>query len=332
MPGRTEILAVDPEHPQPEAIDRAVEHLAAGGLVAFPTETVYGLGADATNPEAVASLFRAKGRPAANPLIVHVLDQDQARLCVSDWSDRASRLAERYWPGPLTIVLPKSPLIPDIVTAGLDTVGVRSPSAPAARALLARLGKPLAAPSANRSNRLSPTLAQHVESDLAGLIDCILDAGPTALGLESTVLDLSGPEPTLLRPGPISREELAGALGKPIREREPAAGGPLTSPGQLPVHYAPNTPAVRIDAADAATFHAQGKIGLVVLGEAPALSQLEPVVRADLPDPETAMRMIYRVLHELDEEGLDLIVIVIPPDEPAWAGIRDRVSRASRRV
>ena len=198
--------------------------LRRGGLVAFATETVYGLGADATDPAAVTRIFEAKGRPDANPLIVHADGPDMARSCVANWPDEARLLAEACWPGPLTLVLPRSARIPDVVTAGLETVGVRVPDTRVARSLIARAGRPVAAPSANRSTGISPTLARHVLKDLDGRIDLILDSGPTALGLESTVLDLSRDSPRLLRPGPFSREFLAETLGKDVVG--PESGGP----------------------------------------------------------------------------------------------------------
>ena len=185
-----------------------------GGLVAFATETVYGLGAIATLPEAVSRIFAAKERPAINPVIVHVAGVAQAGHCVAEWPATAQTLAERFWPGPLTLVLNRSAIIPDQVTAGNDTVGVRAPAGKVARGLIERTGQPIAAPSANRSNRISPTRAEHVLADLDGRIDLIIDSGPTALGLESTVLDLTTSTPRLLRPGPISIEELEAVLGR----------------------------------------------------------------------------------------------------------------------
>src|SRR5947207_9629696 len=184
-------------------IGKAVEILRAGGLVAFPTETVYGLGADATNAEAVAKIFAAKGRPATNPLIVHVADVDTARRFAASWPLAASHLAEQFWPGPLTLVLPRSPAIVPAVSAGLRTVGLRVPNHPLALQLLQQFGGPVAAPSANRSNRVSPTTAQHVRDELGDAVDLVLDGGPCAVGIESTVLDLTGDRPAILRPGGV---------------------------------------------------------------------------------------------------------------------------------
>ena len=212
-----------------------------GGLVSFATETVYGLGAIAIDSAAVGRIYTAKGRPGLNPVIVHVAAIEQARGCVAKWPEAAERLASQFWPGPLTLVLPRARVIPDIVTAGRETVAVRVPAGRVALELIARTGQPLAAPSANRSNRLSPTQAAHVLADLDGRIDLVLDSGPTSVGLESTVLDLSSQPPRVLRPGPIARTMLERALGG-IKITEHAAGTSSdqpASPGQLPVHMRP---------------------------------------------------------------------------------------------
>ncbi len=237
------IRSIDPVSPDEPTLREAAGILRAGGLVAFATETVYGLGADATNPAAVARIFEAKGRPATNPLIVHVPHRILARRCVADWPEHAEILAKRFWPGPLTLVLPRSELIPDIVTAGHQTVGVRVPQTTVARRLIARARCPIAAPSANRSSGISPTLARHVAADLGDRVDLILDSGQTTVGLESTVLDLTTREPRILRPGPITAEAMEHVLGG-VRVREAignsaAPDRPLTSPGQMAVHYAP---------------------------------------------------------------------------------------------
>ncbi len=203
-------------------LDAAVQTWLRGGLVAFATETVYGLGGIATDVESVARIFEAKGRPAINPLIVHVASIAQARDCVTEWPVAAESLARRFWPGPLTLVLNRADIIPDLVTAGKDTVAVRVPAGKVALALLERLGLPISAPSANRSNRLSPTRAEHVLADLDGRIDLIIDSGPTAIGLESTVLDLTTTPPRLLRPGPITSRELEAVLGIEPRGRSVA--------------------------------------------------------------------------------------------------------------
>ncbi len=263
-PLATRVISVDPADPDPAALDEAASILLQGGLVAFATETVYGLGAVATDAEAVARIFAAKGRPPINPLIVHVAGVGQAREYVAEWPADADRLAGRFWPGPLTLVLPRSARIPDIVTAGRSTVGIRCPAGKVALGLIARCSVPLAAPSANRSNRISPTRAQHVAADLDGRIDLILDSGPTTVGLESTVIDLSSYPARLLRPGPIGLEELEQALGGRTVATQPpsdSADRPA-SPGQMPVHYAPRTPAFRVESiADLAARSRQGRRG-----------------------------------------------------------------------
>ena len=306
--------------------------LRRGGLVAFATETVYGLGADATDPAAVARIFEAKGRPDANPLIVHADGPDMARSCVANWPEEARILAEACWPGPLTLVLPRSARIPDVVTAGRETVGVRVPDTTVARSLIARAGRPVAAPSANRSTGISPTLARHVSKDLDGRIDLILDSGPTALGLESTVLDLSRDSPRLLRPGPISREFLAETLGKDVAGPESGGpGGPLLSPGQMAIHYAPRTPTVRIEPGLMESFPWPARSALIVVGREWSREGVGASFTFDLPTPEIAAARLYATLHHCDESGVDLIVIVPPPSLPRVVG-DPRSSRASLRA
>jgi L-threonylcarbamoyladenylate synthase len=246
------VVTIDPCSPDQSVIARAADILRRGGLVAFPTETVYGLGANALDIEAVERIYAAKGRPAYNPLIVHVSDEGAARALVHEWPERASRVARALWPGPVTIVLPKKELVPDVVTAGLDSVALRVPAHPVALALLRTAGVPLAAPSANRSTELSPTRAQHVERSLGSRVDLILDAGPTQLGIESTVLDLRGEHPAILRPGLVGAAELeplVGALHLPNAGRDEA---PRPSPGMLDRHYAPRARLRLFDAAAAA--------------------------------------------------------------------------------
>lgn len=328
----TRHLAIDPDRPDPAAIAEAAAVIRAGGLVAFGTETVYGLGADATNPAAVARIFAAKGRPSTNPLIVHVDGPAMARTCVAAWPEMADRLVAALWPGPLTLVLPRSPLIPDLVTAARGTVGVRMPASPVALALIAAAGRPIAAPSANRSNRISPTTAGHVLKDLDGRIDLILDAGPARAGIESTVLDLAhGPPHRILRPGPIGEDDLRpfgleiGTGAMIVPEATPQA-----SPGQLAVHYAPRTPALRMSRDAAATFAWPARAGLIVVGHEipPALpDRIDLVI---LPTPERAAAALYATLHRLDDLGVDLIAVIPPPDEPRWRAVLDRITRATR--
>ncbi|RME89644.1 MAG: threonylcarbamoyl-AMP synthase, partial [Verrucomicrobia bacterium] len=227
------------------AVAEAVRWLQAGQPVALPTETVYGLAANAFDPAAVRAVFAAKGRPAHNPLIVHVASLEMARACVAEWPETAARLAGRFWPGPLTLVLPRSSRVPDIVTAGGPTVAIRWPAHPVMQAVIRACGFPLAAPSANRSSRLSPTCAAHVLRSLGGRIRLILDAGPCPVGIESTVLDLTARPPRILRPGGVSREAIVACLGTDVLASPPppaAQPGPQRSPGLLSKHYAPETP------------------------------------------------------------------------------------------
>ncbi len=328
---RTRVLIVDRDEPEPDLIAEAAVVLSRGGLVAFATETVYGLGAVATNADAVRGIFQAKGRPSNNPLIVHAADVDHARRYAARWDDRAESLARRFWPGPLTLVVPRTASIPDVVAAGGPTVGVRVPAPTVARRLIERVGLPLAAPSANRSNRISPTLAEHVAADLDGRVDLILDSGPTAVGLESTVLDLTAEPPRVLRPGPITADELSAALGVAV-ESGPVATDPgrLASPGMLPVHYAPKTRALRVPTvAELVAVDWPERAGLIAFEPLPEGSIPDRVVRFVLPDPVVAARELYRALHDLDARGLDLIVAVEPPAGAAWDAPRDRLRRAT---
>ena len=330
----THFIYVDPDYPDGDAIDAAARVLRGGGLVAFATETVYGLGADATDPEAVARIYEAKGRPAFNPLIVHVSGVEMARSCTRHWPPEADALAARFWPGPLTLVLARGESISRAATAGGDTVGIRMPRPRVARALIERTGRPIAAPSANRSTGLSPTLARHVLKDLDGKIDMVLDSGPTGIGLESTVLDLMCWPPRILRPGAIAAEPLSEALGAvvmgPIDADAPTASVPLPSPGRMPVHYAPRTDAVRVEPGRVTSMRWPGRFGLLVFGQ-PELPPLPaPAVRRDLPGPVEAAAALYAILHDWDDLDLDRIVVVPPPDSPEWAAIRDRLRRATR--
>lgn len=332
---QTRVIAVTRDQPEADILDEAAAVLLGGGLVAFATETVYGLGAVATNAAAVRGIFEAKGRPSFNPLIVHVAGIDQARRYTTDWSDRADALAHRFWPGPLTLVLPRTADVPDIVTGGGPTVGLRVPAPTVARRLVEHVGLPLAAPSANRSNRISPTRAEHVLADLDGRVHLILDSGPTTVGLESTVLDLSVDPTIILRPGPIGRDELAETLSAKVALKrhggaEAREVGPHASPGMLSVHYAPQTPAVRVEAS--------GRLAEVDWPERAALIAFEPidvthvpaqVVRFIQPDREVAAREFYDTLHNLDARQLDLIVAVEPPAGAEWDAIRDRLRRAT---
>jgi L-threonylcarbamoyladenylate synthase len=330
---RTAVYTLDQVHPDAAVLVEAASVLRGGGLVAFPTETVYGLGANALDASAVARIFAAKGRPAHNPLIVHVAEAVEVRRVAAAWPDEAARLAERFWPGPLTLVLRKQQTVPDVVTAGGPTVAVRVPAHPVARALIRAAGVPLAAPSANRSTELSPTRAEHVLRGLDGRIEMLLDAGPTAGGIESTVLDLTSSPPRLLRPGLIGLAELASLIG-PVSQvaasRESAHS--LRSPGMLPRHYAPRTPLECIEAGAAERIAAllrEGKrLGWVPFGDA---GPTPPGVRLGIlpTDPVAYAAGLYAVLHELDAAGLDCIVVTLPPDTENWLAVRDRLRRAA---
>ena len=329
------VRVVDPADIDDAVIADAAAIIRAGGLVAFPTETVYGLGADATSAAAVAKIFAAKGRPSYNPLIVHVSDADAARAVVSRWPNTARDLATRFWPGPLTLVLPKHPGIPDSVTAGLHTVGVRVPAHPVALALIRAAGRPIAAPSANRSTQLSPTDAGHVAASLGGEPELILDAGPASVGIESTVLDLSSVVPTILRPGMISRAQIADVIGdvQSLAAR-PSGSESRPSPGMLDRHYSPRARLIVVEEPGDGALNAAvarespGGQRVAVLARADYRSQLAAVTR--MPDsPEHYARDLYATLHRLDGEGFDVVIVQSVPNDEAWDGVRDRLVRAS---
>lgn len=300
-------------------IRRAAEILRRGGLVIFPTETVYGLGANALDPRAVAKIYELKGRPRTSPLIVHVASVEQARQLVTEWPPAAQALADAFWPGPLTLVLPKAPLVPDIVTAGLPTVAVRMPDHPVALALIREAGVPVAAPSANPFSRLSPTRTTHA-GPLLAQVDDVLDAGATPLGIESTVVSLVTQPPTLLRPGAISRAQLESLIGPIQRASQPR--GPHPSPGMHPKHYAPVTPLILVRDGE---LPQQGK-GAYVWYSRPAAAARQ----VQMPASAAAYAArLYEVLHSLDQEGWDWIAVELPPETPEWEGVRDRLLRAA---
>ncbi len=308
--------------------------MGRGGLVAFATETVYGLGAVATDPRAVARIYEAKGRPSLNPLIVHVADIGQAREYVSEWPDEADTLASSFWPGPLTLVLDRSGPIPDLVTAGKATVGVRCPAGRVARGLIDRCGRPLAAPSANRSNRLSPTRAEHVLADLDGRIDLILDSGPTAVGLESTVLDLTTDPVRLLRPGPITVAQLESTLsGRFIAvARVGRIRRPTVEPRADGRALCADHPGIPGRSVEEFRFLPDLE-GAAILSLATRRSPRLSTTRQDrLETPELAARWLYDVLHEFDAMRPLAIVVVMPPDRPEWLAVRDRLLRATRPI
>lgn len=321
----------------PEEIATAIQRLRAGRLVAFPTETVYGLGASAFDADAVARVFELKGRPANNPLIVHVSGLDMARQCVADWPDRADVLAREFWPGPLSIVLPKSGRIPPNVTAGGPNVAVRCPDHPLTLALLEALGVPLVGPSANLSGAVSPTTAEHVRESFSEEEVYILDGGPCIGGIESSVISLAGPAPVELRPGLITPEQIEAVIGvrpaRLVRDGSPSSAAPLPSPGLLARHYAPRTPAVLVDAPGLAQAIARAAGPAVILTHEPiAVGGPHRVER--LPtDARAYASEMYAALRRADASGAALIIIRRPPeggrDGEIWAAILDRLSRAA---
>ena len=343
----TLVIQVARDKPDPSALARAADCLRRGGLVAFPTETVYGLGVHALNREAVLTLFEAKGRPANDPLIVHVAEFTAIAPLVATMPEAVAMLAARFWPGPLTLVLPRGPGVPREVTAGLDTVAVRIPSHPVARALLTAAAIPVAAPSANLFSRPSPTRAAHVLQDLEGRIDMVIDAGATDVGVESTVLDLTVTPPQLLRPGAITLETLRSLLPSIETAGPRSAGAPMPSPGLLPTHYAPRAPMTLYQGEAAAAREAltdavrEGiasgrRVGVIAsAGDLPALTGL-PVVVAEVGPDNNADAMaaqLYGALRELDAAEVDLIVAREPPrDDGLWRALRDRLRRAAARV
>jgi L-threonylcarbamoyladenylate synthase len=332
---KTAVFTIDPAAANAELIAEAARVLRGGGLVAFPTETIYGLGANALDASAVARIFAAKGRPANNPLIVHVADTVAARQVAAHWPASAESLAKRFWPGPLTLVLPRGETVPDVVTASGPTVAVRVPAHPVALALLRVSGVPIAAPSANRSTELSPTRGEHVLRGLDGRIDLLLDAGPTAGGIESTVLDLTASPPRLLRPGLISPAELEAVLG-PLNRTGSAnikTTQALSSPGLLPRHYAPRTPLECVKTRDGERIAAlcrEGKrVGWVTFAKT-GRTQWPGILLRVLPDdPAGYSAQLYAALHELDVAGLDRILVTLPPDTEEWLAVRDRLRRAA---
>ena len=309
-----------------EDLRRAAEILRRGGLVAFPTETVYGLGADASSAEAVARLYRVKGRPADHPVIVHFASADEAFTWAREVPDSARKLAERFWPGPLTLVLKRSNTAKDFVTGGQDTVGLRIPSHPVARELLKAFGGGVAAPSANRFGRVSPTTAQHVREDLGGDVDLVLEGGSAEVGIESTIVDLSCGAPVLLRPGHIAKRDLENALQGEVKEK--ASGAPRHS-GGLERHYAPRTPARMVPTYDLDKEIARLKERVAVLAFSRPDERVDYWLRMPR-EPQAYAQKLYGALRELDGAGCDEILVEAPPDAPDWAAVRDRLARACR--
>lgn len=294
-------------------IEQAAALIRAGQLVAFPTETVYGLGANALDADAVARIYAAKGRPLTSPLIVHCADAAMARDLVLAWPAAADLLAARFWPGPLTLVLSKSPTIPDAVTAGLNTVGLRVPDHPVALALIRAAALPIAGPSANEFMQVSPTTAEHVRRGLGDRVACVLEGGAARVGIESTVLSLAGERPVLLRPGMISRSQLEAVLGTPVELAGALTAEAHPAPGMHERHYAPRAPLFLFRSA----FERAGR-GAVL------------TVQALGPDAERYAQRLYAALHEADAAGAEWIAVEEPPETPEWAAIRDRLRRAAQ--
>lgn len=326
-PGQNPSPSADQTSPD---IFRAVTILRAGGLVAFPTETVYGLGADAENAAAVRRIFEVKGRPEAHPLIVHFGRPEWLGHWVADIPPEAQRLAREFWPGPLTLILRRGSRIPLAVTGGLETVGVRVPNHPVALAMLQSFGGAVAAPSANRFGRVSPTRLEHVREDLDDCVDFMLDGGPCSVGVESTIVDLSSGEPAILRPGGVTREQLEQVLGQSVPLRQ---CGPVRSPGQHALHYAPRAEIV-IVAEDEIPERASDLIvagrRVVVLGDAASAKLPSRLEILPLPDSlADVARSLYDTLREVDRRGFDVALVTLPPDEGLGLAIADRLRRAA---
>ncbi|MBM3831917.1 MAG: threonylcarbamoyl-AMP synthase [Verrucomicrobia bacterium] len=333
---RARVLSTETPALFAEAVRQAAALLRSGGVIGIPTETVYGLAANAFDSEAVARIFTIKGRPGSNPVIVHVAGRTMAQRCVKAWPEVAQKMAAAFWPGPLTIVLPRSNVIPDIVTAGGATVGIRWPSHPFVQALIQACDFPLAAPSANRSGELSPTTAEHVQKSLGNQIPLIVDGGASQIGIESTVIDLSESPPRLLRPGMIHAESLVAITGD-LQTNDNAHSGILRSPGLLLKHYSPKARLVvwqwfeeaellsRLSALEPAGARAQ-IIAHSVIPTTLDASRVSVIPR----DAEAFARALYAELHRCDEAGASLIVVEAVPETPEWQAIADRLSRASQ--
>lgn len=323
---------------QREQVSRAVGILNAGGVVAFPTETVYGLGADATNIKAVSDIYRIKQRPMNHPLIVHIADFSYLHEWAQAIPDSALKLATQFWPGPLTLILKRNRRVSDVVTGGQDTVGVRVPSHPIALALLRSLGqgKALAAPSANRFGRISPTTAAHVQKELGAEVNMILDGGSCTVGLESTIVSFVGDNPKVLRPGGITLAELESVFGASISMMHRTDSSTTRVPGSLPSHYAPTTP-LKLCATEQLWQYAQKltsqQLKTMVITWSTIqrpLQQNEYLQHCSMPnDPESYGRELYAILHQLDQVGFDYLLVEMVPDHSSWLAIEDRLQRAS---
>jgi L-threonylcarbamoyladenylate synthase len=331
----TEILPAHTPDLFEKAVRRAVELLRDGQVVALPTETVYGLATNALNEKAVAKIFEIKGRPRLNPVIVHVASLEMAKSCTNNFPPLAGQMARAFWPGPLTLVLPRAHDIPKMVTAGGETVGIRWPSHPLIQAVIRQCGFPLAAPSANLSNQISPTNARHVHKQLNGKIPAIVDGGQSGVGIESTVLDLTVSPPQILRPGMIHAESLAAA-GLTAVAGSPGGTGTLKSPGQLEKHYAPKAKLLVLN------WHDETDLKLKIQNSKFKISNCHIIAHTVIPsveqfarvsviphDAEAFARAIYAELHRCDEAGAQTIVIEAPPAASEWSGIADRLRRAA---
>lgn len=317
------------------AISQAADLLKQGRLVAFPTETVYGLGADASNPEAVQRIFAAKGRPSDHPLIVHIASPEQ----LADWAvqvpEAATRLAARFWPGPLALVLNKQAWVPSAVTGGQDTVALRMPNHPVALRLLQAFGGGVAAPSANRFCRISPTQAVHVAEELGDAVDLILDGGPCQVGVESTIVDLSGDRPRLLRPGQISEHDIAAVLGTHLLLPQTGASE-IRAPGMMAVHYAPVTATMLCRTEDLAAqlailLKGNKRIGVLAYRlQPPADSSVKVLQMPEIA--EAYAQALYASLRKLDAMQLDRIIVEQPPEGSAWRAINDRLTKAAGQI
>ncbi len=351
----TEIIVVDPENPQSEIIAYAASYIRKGKLVAFPTETVYGLGANALDENAVARIFEAKDRPMEDPLIVHLASKEELPTVARDVPGIAYKLVEVFWPGPLTLVLPKQEVIPKNVTAGLETIAVRVPNHPVALALLRASGVPIAAPSANRFSRVSPTTAQHVFNDLSGRIELILDGGQTSIGVESTVLNILSTPPMILRPGGVTREALERLIG-PVTvlggEHEAhlvspvMIHGPSPSPGLMPRHYTPHAKLVLVKGASSRVLKEiaslaqrflseEAHVGLLIAEEEKSYFENLPVRIVSLGPTRDLMRVarnLYAGMRSLDAEGVDVIITHDFGLHELGLAIHDRLIRAASQV
>jgi len=315
--------------PSDQEIEKAAGILRAGGLVAFPTETVYGLGADASNPAAVKKIFAAKGRPADHPVIVHIADMSELKHWAAEVPRAAWLLAEKFWPGPLTMVLKRSPHVNDLISGGQNSIGLRVPGHPVAQQLLKAFGGGIAAPSANKFGRLSPTTAEHVREELGDAVEMVLDGGPCDVGIESTIVDLTNDPPAILRPGRVSAQQIADALLVPLGES--AADRPRV-PGSLASHYAPRAPLKLVQPDEIENYVrrqvVQPPVAVVARRGRPrdskvALWQVAPET------PEEYARLLYATLRRLDDAGCRLIVVEALPPLPEWAAVRDRLDRAA---